>query len=424
MGKNKKWWYHGWNIVFFASLVTLISNGLRMSIGPFLIPLTDDFNITRTTMSSIISASMFIFGVAMPVAGFLERRFGPKVMLIGGALINLIATIWMINTQSLLGLFLSFGVLTSFGLAFAGNVVLTPTLVRWFVRRRGQALLYLSAGGMAGIAVMNPLSNALVSAFDWKLTMLSYAIGLGLLVVFMVLFVIRTDIPENADLIPDAINEKPQKKIRVEQEPEFSVKASLKTRTFWYIALGLFTCGFSMNLIGTHGIPMLEDRGFSSTVASTAVGSIGLVALVGVVLMSTFADKISKKNIIAIIYFTRGIGIICMVWVALSFQLYIVAVIAGLAWSGNVSLSSAILSDVYGVKLVGILFGMAFFVHQIGATISTFLGGWAYETFGTHWIAFGGAGVLLFMAGTVSLRISMDTSIGKAKLVKVSGESV
>ncbi|HLR73889.1 MAG TPA: hypothetical protein VK077_01370 [Virgibacillus sp.] len=95
--------------------------------------------------------------------------------------------------------------------------------------------------------------------------------------------------------------------------------------------------------------------------------------------------------------YARGIGFIGIVLVVSVFQLYGVAMIAGLAWAGNVALSSAILSDLYGVKLVGILYGLAFFVHQIGATISTLLGGWAYETFGTHTIAFGGAGIILLL---------------------------
>ena len=33
------------------------------------------------------------------------------------------------------------------------------------------------------------------------------------------------------------------------------------------------------------------------------------------------------------------------------------------------------------------------------------LGGWGYETFGTHWVAFGAAGVLLLGAAALSLQL-------------------
>src|SRR5690625_2358563 len=166
-----------------------------------------------------------------------------------------------------------------------------------------------------------------------------------------------------------------------------------------------------MNLLGSHGVPMLNDHGFSSNISASAVGMIGLVAIPRTLILGSIADRMQRQWLLALIYFTRGVGFIAIVLVVSTFQLYAVAVIAGLAWAGNVALSSAILSELYGVKLVGILYGLTFFVHQIGATMSTLLGGWAYETYGTHFISFGAAGLFLFIASIASLRIPQQ--IGK-----------
>jgi hypothetical protein len=57
------------------------------------------------------------------------------------------------------------------------------------------------------------------------------------------------------------------------------------------------------------------------------------------------------------------------------------------------------------VRLVGVLYGMAFVGHQVGGMLSSWLGGWGYETFHTHWVAFGLAGALLVTAGVVSLQL-------------------
>src|SRR5690625_1393461 len=162
MKAYKSGWYHGWNIVVAASFITLITTGIRFSIGPFFLPILNDFEINRTTLSIIVSVGMFAFGVGMPLAGMLESRFGPNVILNIGVLMNLLATIWMVTTESILGLLLSFGVFTSIGLAFTSQVTLTPIITRWFVRKRGQALVYLSTGGMAGTALMNPVGNLFI----------------------------------------------------------------------------------------------------------------------------------------------------------------------------------------------------------------------------------------------------------------------
>ena len=41
----------------------------------------------------------------------------------------------------------------------------------------------------------------------------------------------------------------------------------------------------------------------------------------------------------------------------------------------------------------------------MGGAISSWLGGLGYETFGTHWIAFGSAGAILLLAAAVSLQL-------------------
>jgi MFS family permease len=79
--------------------------------------------------------------------------------------------------------------------------------------------------------------------------------------------------------------------------------------------------------------------------------------------------------------------------------------VMGLVWAGGAALSAAVLADVYGVRLVGLLYGIAYFGHQVGAAASSFLGGWAYEAFGTHWVAFGACGALLLTASVAALQM-------------------
>lgn len=383
---------------------------MRMSIGPFFMPILSDFDMTRTDFSLIIASGMLLYGVGMPLAGYLESRFGPKPVLIIGALIVLVSSIWMVMSTNAWHLFFSFGILLSIGLALTSQISLTPIICEWFVHRRGQALFYLSTGSMAGIAIMNPISNILINIFSWQHTILIFGAGFSILIIPVALLVIRDDVPEGAD---EHLRSMPSKKEKTKDEPlkkrelmpNITVKDAVKTLPFWQIAIGLFACGFSMNLLGSHGVPMLNDHGFSSNISASAVGMIGLVAIPGTLILGSIADRMPRQWLLALIYFTRGVGFIAIVLVITAFQLYLVALIAGLAWAGNVALSSTILSELYGVKLVGILYGLSFFVHQIGATISTLLGGWAYETYGTHLIAFGSAGVFLFIASFASLKI-------------------
>lgn len=121
--------------------------------------------------------------------------------------------------------------------------------------------------------------------------------------------------------------------------------------------------------------------------------------------MGRLSDVLPRKGILAAIYLIRGLGFFALLLVGTRAELYAVAAIAGMVWAGSVALSSAILADVYGTRLVGVLYGWTFLVHQIGGMISSWLGGWAYETYGSHWIAFGSAGAVLFVAAVISLSL-------------------
>src|SRR5690606_28913481 len=107
--------------------------------------------------------------------------------------------------------------------------------------------------------------------------------------------------------------------------------------------------------------------------------------------------------VFATIYLVRGLGFFALMIVGTHWELYVAAAIGGIVWAGSIALSSALLADIYGVRLVGVLYGCAYLGHQVGAMISSWLGGWAYEAFGTHWIAFGSAGVVLLMAAVIAL---------------------
>jgi MFS family permease len=117
------------------------------------------------------------------------------------------------------------------------------------------------------------------------------------------------------------------------------------------------------------------------------------------------ADVLPRRNLLAAIYGVRGLGFFALLVVGTHVELYAASAVGGLVWAGSIALSSAILADVYGVRLVGVLYGLAYLGHQVGATISSWLGGWAYETWGTHWIAFGSAGALLLAAAGVAMRL-------------------
>ena len=422
-------WYFGWNIVAAATVVTLLTVGMRMGIGPFFLPMAEDLGFSRSLLAGIVAAGMLCYGLGMPLAGHLVARWGTRPVLLLGTAIVVASTIWTVYARDAVSFLLAFGILMSFGLAFTSPVAFTPLLSHWFVRRRGMALFFLSTGSMAGIAVMTPVLTQSIAAAGWQWTLLGFAAVFVLVTVPLALLVVRDEAPADADLLPqqgvpqglaaDSANTHrtgadpagasvaggAERARAAAQAPVIKFRDALRTRPFWKINFGLFACGFSMNLIGTHGVPMLMDHGFDSTTSSLGIGLIGLVAIFSTLILGRLSDVLPRRHILSAIYLVRGLGFFGLLLVGTHWELYGVSTLGGLAWAGSIALSSAILADVYGVRLVGVLYGLAYLGHQVGATISSWLGGWAFEAFGTHWVSFGSAGVLLLLAAAVSTQL-------------------
>ncbi|WP_264739050.1 MFS transporter [Cytobacillus firmus] len=392
--------YYGWYIVASASVIVLLTMGLRMGIGPLVNPIMLDLELSRTEFSIIAAIGMLIYGLGMPIAGLLLKRYSIKFVLLTGLLTVCLSILWTITSRGFFSLLFSFGIFLSLGLSFLSNITLAPIVSKWFVLKRGKALFYLSTGGMAGIAVMTPVEAVLIDLVGWQRTLLFFAVLFICVVLPSAIFVMREDVPEGAD---DSVFQK--NTFMKEIQPEITWKDAFKTKTYWQVVFGMFACGFGMNLMGSHAVPMLMDHHFKPMTASYGVGTIGAVAIFSTLFLGSIADRYPRKNILFWVYLVRGAGFLGLVYAANPWQLFFVSVTGGLVWAGSIAISSAILGDLYGIHLLGILNGWAFLVHQIGGAIGSFIGGWGYERFDTHLISFGLAAVFAFLASWASFKL-------------------
>jgi len=400
-------WYFGWNIVAASSILTLLTVGLRMSIGPFFLPIAADLGFSRSMLATIVAVGMLFYGIGMPFVGQMVNHWGTRNVLLLGAALILTSILWAVMATGPISFLLSFGILLSLGLSCVSPVTFTPIIARWFTRQRGAALFFLSTGSMAGIALATPVLGLSIPLWGWRDTLVGYAVLVALVTVVLAIWIMREDAPEGTDTLSGT--KRTAATPATIAAPSLSLCAgdAIRSRPFWQVVLGLFACGYSMNLLGAHGVPMLIDHGYDSVVASFGIGLIGFAAIFSTVVMGRMSDRLPRRNLLAAIYFIRGLGFFGLLMVSTQLQLYTVAILGGIVWAGSIALSSAILADIYGIRLVGVLYGWTYLGHQIGGMISSWLGGWAYETFGTHWIAFGSTGILLFAAAWVSMRLPL-----------------
>jgi MFS family permease len=396
--------FFGWWVVAALAAMVFLSTGIRFSVGPFFKPMVADLGLDRASFSLVISLGLFLYGAFMPFVGRLVDRIGARPVIVGGAVVlgaslaatGLVTSLWQ--------LYVIYGVCGALGLAATGHVVAAAIIARWFTRRRGTALSTLGGASMAGMSLLVPLTMWLVLTVGWRAT---YGILGAAVVAIMVplgLWIVR-EAPEVVGLTPDGM---PLESSAVEAPPieRTDVAEAVRTISFWQLASGLFTCGFSMSLLSAHGVPMLTDHGYHPMVASWTLGLLGGSSVAFAMVLGVVSDHFGRRPVLAWLYGTRAL-VFAGLFVIREHPLALfgVALIGGVSMAGSLAMTSALSAEIFGRLSVGSVFGTIFLVHQAGAALGSWLGGLLFEATGGYGAAFASASIILLVASLVSMTI-------------------
>src|SRR5262249_12968849 len=156
-------------------------------------------------------------------------------------------------------------------------------------------------------------------------------------------------------------------------------------RSYVLLVLGFFTCGFQLAFITVHLPAYLIDRGLSAQVGAWTIAAIGLFNIFGSILAGWLGDRMPKRYILSVIYFGRALATVAFVLLpastgsALAF-----GAISGLLWLSTVPPTSGLVALMFGTRWLAMLFGFAFFSHQVGGFLGVWLGGIAFERFQSY----------------------------------------
>lgn len=403
--------YYGWIVLAALTIVVLSTAGVRFATGPFLKPMTTDLGVGRGPISVVLSVSLLLYGFLMPLVGRLMDRYGPRPVMVCTSLILVASLTGTALATEFWQVALFYGVLAAGGFAGTSQVGATMVAANWFTRRRGTATSLVNSAAMAAMALFTPLVTYLILRVGWRHAFLLLTIPFLVMVIPLALWVIKRR-PEDMGLMPDGdppvANGAPTNSATpagTGDEDRIPLVAAMRTRTFWSLAGGFFTCGYSMNLLITHGQPMLTDHGFSDMIASTAVGLLGTVSIFGAVGIGILSDRIGRKRLLALVYATRAVGFILFLVVRQPVYLYLLAATAGVFWSGSASMTSSLTADLYGRASVGTLFGSIFVFHQVGSAISGVVAGFFFDLTGTYTVPFLITAALLVAGALAALSV-------------------
>ena len=395
--------FYGWRITATFALMVFASAGIRHAVGPFLKPMAADLQVDRGSFSLVIALGLFLYGAFMPLVGALIDRLGARLVTAVGCVVLAGALVLTAFCRTIWELAAVYGVLAAIGLAATGPVVANAVVSRWFIARRGTAVSVLGSAAMGGMSLMVPAVAWLIQAFGWRTAYITIGGFVLACLLPLCVFVIR-DSPESLGLEPDGvIRAASAAPLTITRTP---IATAATTVAFWQLSGSFFTCGFSMSLLSSHGVPMLTDHGYTPLFASWTFGVLGGGSILFTLLLGPASDRLGRRPVLAVIYGGRALVFAALFLIRDQPVLMLtVAFLGGLTLAGSMSMTSALTADIYGRFSVGTILGAIFLVHQTGAALGSWAAGAVFEATGGYGLIYIIACAVLIAAALVSLRI-------------------
>jgi MFS family permease len=396
-----------WVVLGALTLAMLAASGLRSVFGVYIKPMEAEFGWSRGALSGAAALSLLLLGAIGPVIGRLADRWGPRrvssvcLLLLGAGAVGagLVQSLWHVYATAMLMALGAGGVAMS-----TGSAVVT----RWFEERRGLAL-GIAAGGMsAGQLVVFPLAAALILWIGWRASYLWLGLGVFVLILPIAAWLIRND-PEERGLQPyGATGPAPTAAQQAARQQAGRVPLSIAAQTpqFWLLMATFFVCGYTSNgMVLTHFMPHALEHNFTPLQASTALGVMGAMNIVGTIGSGWLCDRFGRRGPLATYYFLRGLSLVFLLWVWDAPSLHVWAAIFGLNYISTVPPTTSLTANIFGRYSVGELAGWIFFSHQVGAALGAALAGWIFEWTGSYASAFVSAALMALLAAGLTLLI-------------------
>ena len=371
----KSRFFYGHVIVAASFALQWICIGTMFTYGIFFKHLAAEFGWSRATISGASSLAFLFLGLMGILAGRLNDRFGPWIiMAVSGVFLGL-GYLLMSQIQAPWQLYLFYGIIVGTGMSTL-DIVTLSTVARWFTRKRGMMTGIAKVGTGAGQMVAPLLVSVLLAAYGWRM---SYVImGAAVVILFLAIAQFLRRDPQQMGLLPDG-----ETKITVRQskpvEEGLRLRDAVRTKRFWTLSLAYFTVIFCLLTIIVHIVPHATDIGISETKAAGILSVIGGVSMAGRFTMGTISDRIGCRRAMIICFV---ILIVSLFWLQAArelWMLYLFALVYGFAHGGFYTLVSPFTAQLFGTKAHGVIFGVVYFAGTVGGAIGPLLAGHIYD---------------------------------------------
>ena len=376
-------------------------------IGPFVIPLEQEFGWSRTevmwgfTLSNLIGV---FFNLAV---GVLIDRIGTRVAGITGLFIKT-GAIALLATAT--GTFLNWTLLwtlIAIGALLIQSTVWTKLVSARFDRARGLALALALSGSSLSAFIVPVLATKLIALYGWRAAFPGVAAIWLTVALPVVWFFYRDRGRERSRERAAAAGTVPAEPRDL---PGLTLAEGMRSSVFWRLFFASMSYSIYAVAMAPNLVPLLVGKGQTAMAAAGIASLMGLIALGSRLSAGFLLDVLPSHVVGALIFLLPVAGCLILLIDQPSITMLILAVISiGMTVGAEFDVIVYLTSRHFGLKAFGALFGGMITAGAAGGAIGPVLAGWIHDNYGNY------NPLLIFMVAIMLVSSLLVLSTGRPK---------
>ncbi len=390
-------------IVLACTLITAINltPTVHTVFGSFLIPISTEFGWPRADVTlalvllSVVQAGSFI------LLGRMADLYGCRLIIVPGLVLfsATIAAIGLVDASRIQ--FYSLYAFAGLVGSVAGTVLISKLIVGWFDKSRGLMLGIVGGiGNGVGATAMPFYVQYFIEGFGWRTGYFGLG-GLIAVVAILPALLLLRDAPRRARDETQAVDH--------DHEEGTPWRQAIGMPIFWLLLLTVGAAAGAMTGAFTHVVPIMLDKDFDFTQATTVLSLFALVTVIWQITIGALLDRFPIPRLPLPFFVIGALGVLILQESAEYAPILGSAVMLGIGLGTTYGVLPYFLSRYFGLRDFGMISGIVYGVIVLVQGLVPFMMDAVYDAQGSYRWAMAAVAVALLFSAALTSRLTPFT---------------
>lgn len=387
----------GWTVVMTAFGLNLVL-GVLYAWSVMAKALVGQWGWSKTDASLPFTVSTIAFSISMIFAGRMQDKMGPRLTVVLGGLMLGGGMMASALAKSPLIMMITFGVIGGIGIGL-GYCATTPPAIKWFppAKKGLIAGIVVSGVGLAPVYI-SPLTEWLLKQGTISRTF--FILGIATTVIVVALSFLLSNPPAgyvagaSQAAAPGAGTPPPAQR-------EIDWPEMLRSAHFWILWVTMALTASAGLMIIAH-LAKIAEMQAGIKWGFTAVAMLAIFNSSGRLVAGFFSDKIGRSRTMILFFVLQAINMFVFKHYTTPNLLLFGAAFTGLCYGTIFPLFPATTADFYGVRNLGVNYGLVFTAFGVAGTLGPIMGGRIADAVGNYHSAYIVCGAMLLVGSALA----------------------